>query len=55
VSLEALQTFCQSEGLRVPNAAEAVERSERPELAERSEHAERSIDASQDIEALAGQ
>jgi hypothetical protein len=55
VNLEALQTFCQSEGLHVPDTAGAVERSERFERAERSEHAERSIDVSQDIEALAGQ
>jgi hypothetical protein len=43
VSLEALQTFCRSEGLRVPDAAEMVECSARLERAERSEHAERSI------------
>ena len=43
VSLEALQTFCRSEGLRVPDAVEMVERSERLERAERSEHAERSM------------
>jgi Recombinase len=48
VSLEAVQTFCRSEGLRVPDEAEISERSERlersgrSERAERSEHAERS-------------
>jgi hypothetical protein len=36
VNLEAWQTFCQSEGLRVPDAAEVMERSERFERAERS-------------------
>jgi hypothetical protein len=49
ISVDALQTFCRSEGLRVPDAAELIERSKR------SERAERSIDVSQDIEALAGQ
>jgi Recombinase len=43
VSLEVLQTFCRSEGLRVPDAAEIMER------------AERSIDAQQAIDVLAGQ
>ncbi len=52
VSLDALQSFCQSEGLRVPDAAEVVERSER---LERSEHVERSIEVSQNLETLAGQ
>jgi hypothetical protein len=46
VSLEALQAFCQNEGLRVPDAAEIPERSER---------AERSIDAHQELETMAGQ
>jgi hypothetical protein len=55
VSLESVQAFCRSEGLHVPDAAEAVERSGRSERAERSEHSERSIGVSQDIEALAGQ
>jgi recombinase/helix-turn-helix protein len=55
VSREAVHTFCRSEGLRVPDAAEVIEHSERPERAERSEHAERSIDAHQELEALAGQ
>jgi hypothetical protein len=36
VSLEALQTFYQSEGLRVPDTAEILERSERLKHAERS-------------------
>jgi Helix-turn-helix domain/Recombinase len=48
VSLEALQAFYQSEGLRVPDTAEIPERSER------LERAERSINADQNIEALAG-
>jgi paraquat-inducible protein B len=53
-----LQTFCRSEGLRVPEAAELIERSERPE---RSEHAERSMSpaeealARQALETMAGQ
>jgi hypothetical protein len=49
VSLEAVQTFCQSEGLRVPDAVEGIERSGH------SEHAERSMLAPQDFEATAGQ
>jgi Recombinase len=61
ISLEALQTFCQSEGLRIPDAAEIIERSERPERAGRSEHAERSMSpgdealARQTFETMAGQ
>jgi hypothetical protein len=61
ISVEALQTFCRSEGLRVPDAAEMVERSERLERAERSEHAERSMSpadealARQALETMAGQ
>jgi Recombinase len=55
VSLEAVQTFCRSEGLRVPDMAEAMERSERRERAERSEHAERSMDTQADLDTLAGQ
>jgi hypothetical protein len=54
VSLEAVQALCRSEGLRVPDEAGMLERSERPERAERSEHAERSMDAHQQLEALAG-
>jgi hypothetical protein len=50
-----LQTFCQSEGLRVPDAAEILERSEPIERPERSEHAERSMDVPQEIEILAEQ
>jgi len=52
VSFEALQTFCRSEGLRVPAAAD---------LMERSEHAERSMSpadealARQALETMAGQ
>jgi Recombinase len=37
ISVEALQTFCRSEGLRVPDAVEIIERSGRLERAERSE------------------
>jgi hypothetical protein len=61
ISLEALQTFCQSEGLRIPDVAEMIERSEHPERAERSEHAERSMSpgdealARQALETMAGQ
>jgi recombinase len=61
ISVEALQTFCRSEGLRVPDAAEIIERSERLERAERSEHAERSMSpadealARQALETMAGQ
>ncbi len=61
ISVEALQTFCRSEGLRVPDAAEMIERSERLERAERSEHAERSMSpadealARQALETMAGQ
>jgi hypothetical protein len=46
VNLEALQTFCRSEVLRVPDVAEVVECSGR---------AERSMDVHRDIETLAGQ
>jgi hypothetical protein len=58
VSLEALQAFCQREGLRVPDEADLVERSGR---SERAEHAERSSPSpdearvQQTIEALASQ
>jgi Recombinase len=61
ISVEALQTFCRREGLRVPDAAEMIERSERLERAERSEHAERSMGpadealARQALETMAGQ
>jgi hypothetical protein len=61
ISVEALQTFCRSEGLRVPDTAEMIERSERLECAERSEHAERSMSppdealARQALETMAGQ
>ena len=41
VSREALEAFCASEGLRIPDVADDRERSER---LERSEHAERSVD-----------
>jgi hypothetical protein len=46
INLEALQTFCQSEGLRMPDVAEVVECSGR---------AKRSMDVHRDIETLAGQ
>jgi hypothetical protein len=49
VSLEALQTFCRSEDLRVPDETELSERSER---LERSEHAERSTTPNDDTRAL---
>jgi len=58
ISVEALQTFCRSEGLHVPDAAEMIKRSER---AERSEHAERSMNPAdealtwQALETMAGQ
>jgi hypothetical protein len=55
VNLEAMQTFCHSDGVRLPEAAKAVERSGRLEHAERSERAKHSIDESQNIEAPAGQ
>jgi Recombinase len=61
ISVEALQTFCRSEGLPIPDAAEMMERSERLERAERSEHAERSMSpadealARQALETMAGQ
>jgi hypothetical protein len=61
ISVAALRTFCRSEGLRVPDAAEMIERSERLERAERSEHAERSMSpadealARQALETMAGQ
>jgi Recombinase len=55
VSLEAVQTFSQSEGLRVPDEAEMLERPERLERAARSEHSERSIDVHQHLDTLAGQ
>jgi hypothetical protein len=58
VSLEAVQTFCRSEGLPVPDGGEPVER---PERAERSGRAERSMNpheealARQALETMAGQ
>jgi hypothetical protein len=42
VSLEALQAFCQHEGLHLLETTQVAERSERAERAERLEHAERS-------------
>jgi hypothetical protein len=61
VSLEAVQTFCRSEGLHVPDEAEISGRSERPERSRRSEHAERSTTpddhtlALQTLETITGQ
>jgi hypothetical protein len=61
VSVEALQVFCQSEGLRVPDSTDVVERPERLERSGRSERAERPsqpVDealAHQALETLAGQ
>jgi hypothetical protein len=61
ISVEALQTLCRSEGLRVPDATEMIERSERLERAERSEHAERSMSPADEalarpaLETMAGQ
>jgi hypothetical protein len=52
VSLEAVQAFCQREGLHMPEAAERAERSERPE---RLERAERSTDDSTFQEGLTQQ
>jgi hypothetical protein len=49
VSLEAVQTFCRSEGLQIPDETWILERPER------SEHAERSMEVSPDLETLAGQ
>jgi hypothetical protein len=54
VSLEAVQTFCRSEGLRIPDEAEMLERSERAKRSGRSEHAERSMDTQPDLDTLAG-
>jgi hypothetical protein len=53
VSLEALQTFCRSEGLRMPEKAETLERPERAERSGRSDHGERSIDDRHDLDTLA--
>jgi hypothetical protein len=64
INLEALQAFCRSEGLRVPDEADLVgrpERLERSGRAERAEHTERSSPSpdearvQQTIEALASQ
>jgi hypothetical protein len=59
VSLEAVQAFCQREGLRVPGGDEAIERSEHAERSGRSERAERSINPSEEarhaLETMAGQ
>ena len=53
MSLEALQTFCRSEGLRVPEKAEILERPECTERSGRSEYIERSIDAQCGLDTLA--
>jgi hypothetical protein len=50
-----LQTFCQSEGLRVPDEVGQIGCSQRVERLGRSEHAECSIDGQQELEVLAGQ
>src|SRR5919108_2526238 len=61
VTLEAVQTFCQREGLRVPDGSEPIERSEHAERSGRSERAERSMNpheealARQALETMAGQ
>ena len=58
VSLEALQAFCQREGVRVPEDVEVRERSarsERPERAERSTDLPDEALVRQTIEALASQ
>jgi hypothetical protein len=55
ISVEALQTFCRSEGLRVPDAAEMIERAERSEHAERSMGSADEALARQALEAMAGQ
>jgi hypothetical protein len=52
VSLEAVQTFCRSEGLRVPDGSEPIERSER---AERSMNPHEEARARQALETMAGQ
>jgi hypothetical protein len=44
VSLEALQAFCQREGLHMPDAAQVAECAARPERAECLERSERSAD-----------
>jgi hypothetical protein len=61
VSLEAVQAFCQHEGLRVPGGDEAIERSEHAERSGRSERAERSMNLREEaltrqaLETMAGQ
>jgi hypothetical protein len=50
-----LQTFCRSEGLRVPDPAEMIERSERLERAERSMSPADEALARQALETMAGQ
>jgi hypothetical protein len=52
VSLEALQAFCQSEGLRAPDGAGSLERSGR---SERSMDSTVEVLAQQAVEAMAGQ
>jgi hypothetical protein len=55
ISVEALQTFCRGEGLRVPDPAEMIERSERLERAERSMSPADEALARQALETMAGQ
>jgi hypothetical protein len=57
VSLEALHTFCQSEGLHVPDESGRLERSKRPEHSIRAERDTRPVDEAlvqHVIEAMAG-
>jgi hypothetical protein len=55
VSLEAVQTFCRSEGLRVPDGSEPRARSERVERAERSTSPDDHTLALQALETMTGQ
>lgn len=61
VSLEAVQTFCRSEGLRVPESSEVVGRLARSARSRRSERVERSANPADDtlavqaLETLTGQ
>jgi hypothetical protein len=55
VSLEAVQAFCRSEGLRVPDGKEIIERSGRAERAERSTSPDDHTLALQALETMTGQ
>ena len=55
VSLEALQAFCRSEGLRIPEGHEVEERPERSGRAERSISPVDEVVTRQAIETMAGQ